>query len=76
MNIIDLIALRDLIVIDTYAGTLDAPDEERQKAVAQLQKAFKKASDELFKEQAPILVGPEKVSLLMDYLNRDIFSEP
>jgi hypothetical protein len=74
MKMIDLINLRDILIMNALTSNPDVPDEQKQKVENQLRKAFDVANDELYNEQAPIILGPENAKLLRDHLNRDIFT--
>jgi len=73
MRIIDLINLRDILLIDAVTDKLKIPEEQKETVEYQLRMAFEAANDELYNEQAPILLGLENARLLKERLDKDIF---
>lgn len=74
MKFIELINYRDLLVMDALVHRLpDLSEEQKDMVEKQLRVAFQEANDELYNEQAPIILGAEQARLLRESLDKNIF---
>jgi hypothetical protein len=74
MRIIDLINLRDGLIIDAMIEKI--PEDRRENMEKALYEAFERASGYLYNEQAPIILTSQQAQLLRASLDKDIFDIP